>query len=157
MSQNRKTYARVDIGRIDLEGGWFPGEDYSLEVSLCSWHKGMKYLCLVYLQVAKLCVSVGVNWGPSKKAVAEWGEMFEAAARREPIAPKAEATPEEIENARTAARSDADDCDGPVRNCDGCPVSEYCSDGVDVSDRARAWLSERGIPIEAPEGEEVTE
>lgn len=82
----RKTYGRVDIGRIELEGGWFPGEDYSLEVSLFSWHKRMDYLCLMYLQVAKLCVSVGINLGPSKAAVAEWGRRFEAAAKREPKA-----------------------------------------------------------------------
>jgi hypothetical protein len=90
--KNRKTYFRKDIGRAEIEGGWFPGESWAIEAH-AGFSPSDRRLCLVYLQVAKLCFSITVDTGRrvSLDDAADWGEKFEAAAHRGPMpAPKAE-------------------------------------------------------------------
>lgn len=151
MSQNRKTYGRVDIGRVEMEGGWYDGESWTIEAH-CGYWPLVKRICLVYIQVAKLCLSVSIRLGDK-----------EAERAGTPVMPKSSA--KEVAAAQEIIRQNGQ-CNGV--SCDYCPIGQDKCQLITPSgpvearmmpwaDAARAWLAERGIPIEAPAGEEAAQ
>lgn len=59
----RHPFGRLTIGRLELEAGWYRGEDWAIEVQALRLHAGHA-LQVLYVQVAKACLSIAIDIRP---------------------------------------------------------------------------------------------
>jgi hypothetical protein len=167
---------RKSFGPLEVEAGWFSGEDYALDIAALRWHARDRNLCIVFVQIGKFCASLSWQFGMSRavmrKFAGEWGMKFEAMAHRETAEKPAAPSAEEIKAARAIVAAHGKIVPSvqefgrnigipnlPCRSGGCIAFSDGGCDCLSTGSRteaaARAWLEERGIPIEEPEASDA--